>query len=71
MLFGLKTFDAAREVILANLAEVRPSVAAFQVRTTDGSLLRAQSIEIGPAGVVVDGSLRMDLIEITRLQNSQ
>jgi hypothetical protein len=70
VLFGLKTFDAAREVILANLAEVQPSPAAFQARTADGSLLRVQSVAIQPNGVVVDGSLRMDLIEITRLQNS-
>jgi len=69
LLFGNKTFDAATQIIAIDLAEQTPSPATWELRTADGSTLRAQKISLQKTGVQVDTEAepRMDIVNIKKL----
>jgi hypothetical protein len=67
LLFGARYFETAREVVAAVTADITPAPAAFEVRTADGSVYRAKTVEVTAAGVVTDGKPTADVAEVRRL----
>jgi hypothetical protein len=67
VLFGARAFEIAREVIAVDLAPISPSPAAYEVRTADGSLIRAKNIAIQKDGVTIDGKLTPNVTDIRKL----
>jgi hypothetical protein len=67
VLFGTRTFEVAREVIAVDFAAVTPSEAKFEVRTGDGSVMRAMNVEVKGEAVMVDGKAVPDVTEVRRL----
>jgi hypothetical protein len=64
-LFGPRTFRAA-ELLAAVLAEVKPSAAGYEVRTTDGRVRLGEQLVFDGRGVTLDGSFipLADLAEV-------
>jgi hypothetical protein len=67
VLFGVKDFEVASDVIAVDLAGVTPAPAAYEVRLGDGSLVRAKEVSVQPGGATVDGKVVTDVAEIRRL----
>jgi hypothetical protein len=67
VLFGMKDFEIARDVIAVDLAGVTPGPAAYEVRLGDGSLVRAKSVGLQAGGATVDGKVVTDVAEIRKL----
>ena len=67
VLFGARAFEIAREVIAIDLAPITPSPAAYEVHTTDGSLIRAKTVTVQKDGVTIDGKLTTSVIDIRKL----
>jgi hypothetical protein len=67
VLFGVKDFEVARDVLAVDLAGVTPGPAAYEVRLGDGSLVRAKSVSLQAGGATVDGKVVTDVAEIRRL----
>ncbi|HYE19944.1 MAG TPA: hypothetical protein VEA69_15955 [Tepidisphaeraceae bacterium] len=68
VLFGNKTFDARTQLVAIDLAPLTPTPAAWELRTTDGSIVRAQKIALDKAGVTVDDepAPRPDIVTIRK-----
>jgi hypothetical protein len=67
VLFGARTFETAREILCVDYAAVAPTPAAYELRTADGSLLRAKQVTITKDAVTVDGAPVKNVAEIRRL----
>jgi hypothetical protein len=67
VLFGVKDFEIARDVIAIDLAAIAPAPAAYEVRRVDGSLVRAKLVSLQSGGARVDGKLMTDIAEIRKL----
>jgi hypothetical protein len=67
VLFGTRSFETAREVVFLDFTEVMPTPAAYEVRTRDGSLLRAKELSLTSEGVRADGMPVADVVELRKL----
>jgi hypothetical protein len=67
VLFGTRSFETARDVVFLDFAEVAATPAAYEVRTPDGSLVRAKELAVNSEGVRADGVLVMDVVEVRKL----
>jgi hypothetical protein len=67
VLFGARAFEIAREVIAIDLAPIAPAPATYEVRTADGSLIRANTITVQKNGVTIDGKLTPNVTDIRKL----
>ncbi|HEY7115635.1 MAG TPA: hypothetical protein VH475_03555 [Tepidisphaeraceae bacterium] len=67
LLFGSRSFEVARDVICVDLAEVAPAAANYEVRTTDGSVIRARTVVLRSGSITVDGAAMADVAEIRKL----
>jgi hypothetical protein len=50
-----------------DLDAVTPAPAAYQVRTRDGSLVRAKTVVAGTGGIAVDGKVMADVADVLKL----
>ena len=55
VVFGPTEFEVAK-IAAVVLRDVTPSTARYQIRTTDGSVLYGNTMEVGSGGVTLDGS---------------
>jgi hypothetical protein len=67
VLFGPRSFETAREVIAVDLAPLAPAAANYEVRTGDGSLMRAKTVAVTKEGWVVDGAKMADVAQVRKL----
>jgi hypothetical protein len=51
VLFGVKTYDANKDVLVVVLREVRPRAMEFEIRLQDHSVIAAESLQLEMAGV--------------------
>ena len=74
ILFGSRSFPTDRVTAVA-IAESSARPAAYQVRTQDGSLIRAKSLSPGPDSIVADelrlGALAIPLEELMEIEASR
>src|SRR6185295_12465741 len=72
VLFGVRSFDATKEVVAVALRDPYPSSAPFEVRLRDQSVLLPGTIILDPAGARLEdsvlGSLRLTLNELRELR---
>jgi hypothetical protein len=75
ILFGIRTYDAWKDVVAVVLRDVAPSPALCEVRLRDQSVLRVGRLDFKPGAVVIHeetlGPVRLavdDIVEIKRLQ---
>ncbi len=67
VLFGARNFETAREVIAVDLAPLTPAPAACEVRTADGSLIRAKTVTAAKDALIVDGVKTTDATQVRKL----
>lgn len=66
VLFGVKYFETAREVIAVVMGDVTPGAAGYEVVTADGSVQRAKEVVVKKGGIEVDGAVVGDVVEVRR-----
>jgi len=67
LLFGARNFEVAREVIAVDYAAVAPGDAKYEVRTADGSAMRAKAVEVKGNRLMADGNTLADAVDVRRL----
>jgi hypothetical protein len=67
VLLGVRQLDAARDVMLIVVNDIKPAPAAFELIAADGSTARTQKLEISKTGFKADGEDIADVTEIRRL----
>jgi hypothetical protein len=67
VLFGARSFEIAKEVMSVDLNSVAPAAAAYEVRTTDGSRIRAKIVTLRNGAIEVDGRVTADITDIRRI----
>ena len=70
VLLGTQYFKAATQVMAIALADVSPRPAAYLVCAADGSLWRANKVQLTRAGVLADGTAIPDVVEITAVSGA-
>jgi hypothetical protein len=67
VLFGPRSFETSREVIAVDFAPLTPAPAAYEVRTADGSLIRAKTVSVVKDAIVVDGTKTPEVVQVRKL----
>lgn len=67
VLFGVRSFEVAKDVIAVDFAGITASPAAYEVRLRDGSVVRAKKVSLQSGGAMVDGRVMTDIAEIRKL----
>jgi hypothetical protein len=67
VLFGARSFEIAREVMAIDLAPINPSPASYEVRTADGSLIRAKTVSVQKDGFTIDDKPTPNIADIRKL----
>ena len=75
VLFGIRTFPPYKQQVLAVVFNnITPAVAPYEVRLTDGSVLKVKSLAFKEGTVVVDdltlGPLPLPLAEVAEIRNT-
>jgi hypothetical protein len=67
VLFGVRSFEVAKDVIAIDFTGITASPAAYEVRLRDGSVVRAKTVSLQSGGAMVDGHVLTDIAEIRKL----
>jgi hypothetical protein len=74
VLFGLKTYEANKDVLVVALGDVRPRAGEFEVRLQDHSVLQIDSPQIDESALMFRdaslGSCRVELAEVVELSRT-
>jgi hypothetical protein len=67
VLFGARNFEIAKEVMAVDLNPVAPAPGAYEVRTGDGSLVRAKTVTLRKGAIEVDGKVMADVVDVRKI----